>query len=235
MHNKLPCRLLSCRREILSPPRLRSHPSRSPAGAGQLPRQHRPPGCESARGDGPRSSFSTHVGLARSLPRARLVRGREVRHLPPLGRLLRSGIRKRVVLAQHVRPGQRRLSPITSPPTARSRSSATRTSSPSSKPQHFDPAAWVDLFTQAGARYVVPVAEHCDGFAMYASDVTPWNAAHMGPHRDIVGELERATRARGLHFGVSSHTAEHWWWYGRGRTISLRRPRGHGSRREPAT
>jgi len=82
--------------------------------------------------------------------------------------------------------------------------------------EHFNPDAWLDLFVRAGARYIVPVAEHCDGFAMYASSMTPYNAAEMGPHRDVVGELERATRARGLHFGVSSHTAEHWWWYGVG-------------------
>jgi alpha-L-fucosidase len=85
--------------------------------------------------------------------------------------------------------------------------------------EHFDPTAWIDLFARAGARYVVPVAEHCDGFAMYASDMTPWNAKAMGPHRDVVGELAAATRARGLRFGVSSHTAEHWWWYGVGREI----------------
>jgi alpha-L-fucosidase len=90
---------------------------------------------------------------------------------------------------------------------------------PMFKAQHFDPAAWVDLFVDAGARYVVPVAEHCDGFAMYASDMTPWNAAAMGPHRDVVGELATATRARGLRFGVSSHVAEHWWWYGEGRSF----------------
>ena len=91
---------------------------------------------------------------------------------------------------------------------------------PMFRAEHFDPAAWVDLFASAGARYVVPVAEHCDGFAMYASDMTPWNAAAMGPHRDVVGELATATRARGLRFGVSSHTAEHWWWYGNGRTFA---------------
>jgi alpha-L-fucosidase len=90
---------------------------------------------------------------------------------------------------------------------------------PMFRAEHFDPNAWVDLFVRAGARYVVPVAEHCDGFAMYASDMTPWNAVSMGPHRDVVGELAAATRARGLHFGVSSHTAEHWWWYGVGRAI----------------
>ncbi len=79
--------------------------------------------------------------------------------------------------------------------------------------EHFDPNAWIDLFIRAGAKYVVPVAEHCDGFPMYNSSFTNWDAAKMGPHRDVVGELERAARARGLHFGVSSHRAEHWWWY----------------------
>lgn len=84
------------------------------------------------------------------------------------------------------------------------------------KAENFDANAWVDLFVQAGARYVVPVAEHCDGFAMYDSDFTAWDAAKMGPKRDIVGELAKATRARGLRFGVSSHRAEHWWWYNEG-------------------
>jgi alpha-L-fucosidase len=85
---------------------------------------------------------------------------------------------------------------------------------PMFKAEKFDPAAWVDLFQAAGAKYVVPVAEHCDGFAMYASQMTPWNALAMGPKRDVVGEIAKAARAKGLRFGVSSHTAEHWWWYG---------------------
>ncbi len=84
---------------------------------------------------------------------------------------------------------------------------------PMFRAEKFDPDAWVDLFARAGARYVVPVAEHCDGFAMYDSDVDGWNAARMGPKRDVVGELASAIRKRGLHFGASSHRAEHWWWY----------------------
>ena len=80
----------------------------------------------------------------------------------------------------------------------------------------FDPDAWADLFVRAGARYVVPVAEHCDGFAMYDSKFTLWDAARMGPKRDVVAALEKAVRARGLRFGVSSHRAEHWWWYHEG-------------------
>jgi alpha-L-fucosidase len=77
----------------------------------------------------------------------------------------------------------------------------------------FNADEWVDLFVRAGAKYVVPVAEHCDGFPMYASDFTAWNASRMGPKRDVVGEIAAATRKRNLHFGASSHRAEHWWWY----------------------
>lgn len=87
---------------------------------------------------------------------------------------------------------------------------------PEFKAEKFDPDAWVNLFAAAGARYVVPVAEHCDGFAMYDSDMSAWTAAKMGPKRDIVGDLATATRKRGLHFGVSSHRAEHFWWYAGG-------------------
>ena len=87
---------------------------------------------------------------------------------------------------------------------------------PSFRGEKFDADAWVDLFARAGARYVVPVAEHCDGFAMYSSALTEWNAAKMGPKRDVVGELAVAVRKRGMHFGLSSHRAEHWWWYNGG-------------------
>lgn len=81
----------------------------------------------------------------------------------------------------------------------------------------FDAGGWIELFEAAGAKYVVPVAEHCDGFAMYDSDMTRWDSAEMGPRRDIAGELMRAARAAGMHYGLSSHRAEHWWWYGVGR------------------
>jgi alpha-L-fucosidase len=91
---------------------------------------------------------------------------------------------------------------------------------PTFKAEHFDPAAWADLFKKAGAKYVVPVAEHHDGFAMYDSGVSDWTAAKMGPHRDTTGELAKAVRAAGLHFGVSSHRVEHNFFLGPGRKIS---------------
>jgi alpha-L-fucosidase len=88
---------------------------------------------------------------------------------------------------------------------------------PMFKAEHFDPAAWARLFREAGAKYVVPVAEHHDGFPMYESDLTDWCAGKMGPKRDVVGELAQAIRAEGLHFGASSHRAEHDWFFDGGR------------------
>ncbi len=79
------------------------------------------------------------------------------------------------------------------------------------KAEKFDPAAWADLFSRAGARYVVPVAEHHDGFAMYDCGFTQWSAAKMGPRRDIIGELAAAVRERNMVFGLSTHREEHWW------------------------
>lgn len=87
------------------------------------------------------------------------------------------------------------------------------------KAEHFDPDAWARLFHDAGARYVVPVAEHHDGFAMYDSDLSEWTAVKMGPHRDVIGLLAVAMRKQGLRFGVSSHRAEHDWFFDGGRHI----------------
>ncbi len=90
---------------------------------------------------------------------------------------------------------------------------------PQFKAEKWDPADWARLFKQAGARYVVPVAEHHDGFAMYNSDLSDWSAAKMGPKRDVIGDLAKAVRAEGLHFGASFHRAEHDWFFDGGRTF----------------
>jgi len=75
----------------------------------------------------------------------------------------------------------------------------------------FDADAWAALFRRAGAQFVVPTAEHHDGFPLYDSALTRWNAAQMGPRRDLIGELAEAVRRQSMVFGVSSHRAEHWW------------------------
>jgi len=50
------------------------------------------------------------------------------------------------------------------------------------KAEKFDPNAWAELFRRAGARYVIPPAEHHDGFAMWDSTLTRWDAKDMGPN-----------------------------------------------------
>lgn len=88
---------------------------------------------------------------------------------------------------------------------------------PMFKAEKFDPVQWVTLFKKAGARYVVPVAEHHDGFAMYNTALSRWNAFNMGPKRDIIGELSKEIRKQGLIFGLSSHRIEHWFFFNHGR------------------
>ena len=83
--------------------------------------------------------------------------------------------------------------------------------------EKFDPDEWMELFRDAGAKYVFPVAEHHDGFQMYKSELSHWNAYEMGPHRDILGELRDAAERAGITFCTSSHRAEHWWFMGHGK------------------
>ncbi len=84
---------------------------------------------------------------------------------------------------------------------------------PMFKAEHFNADEWVDLFVESGAKFVGPVAEHHDGFAMWDSKLTDWDAADMGPKRDIVGELAEAVRKRGLKFMTSFHHAWNWRYY----------------------
>ena len=82
---------------------------------------------------------------------------------------------------------------------------------------NFDAKEWIDLFKASGARYVVPVAEHHDGFQMYKSDLSLFNAYEMGPCRDVLGELHGEMDKQGLTRGLSSHRIEHWWFLSGGR------------------
>ncbi len=75
------------------------------------------------------------------------------------------------------------------------------------KAEHFDAEEWADLFEKAGARFAGPVAEHHDGYAMWASKLTPWNALDTGPKRDITGEMAAAVRKRGMKFIATFHHA----------------------------
>ncbi len=90
---------------------------------------------------------------------------------------------------------------------------------PMFKAEKFNAAEWVSLFKKAGIKYVMPVAEHHDGFAMYETEFNRWNAKDMGPCRDVVGELKSECEKQGLTLCASSHRAEHYFFMNMGRTF----------------
>lgn len=61
---------------------------------------------------------------------------------------------------------------------------------------------WADVFASAGARYVVMVSKHHDGYCLWPSQAAHPGAG-LGPsQRDVVGELAQATRAHGMRFAI---------------------------------
>lgn len=75
------------------------------------------------------------------------------------------------------------------------------------KAEHFNAREWVDLFQRAGAKFGGEVAEHHDGFAMWNSKITPWNAVLMGPRRDVLGEYREELKKHGMKFMATFHHA----------------------------
>ena len=80
---------------------------------------------------------------------------------------------------------------------------------PMFKAENFNAEEWAALFKKAGARFAGPVAEHHDGYSMWASKKTPWNTMDTGPMRDITGELEKAIRAQDMKLITTFHHAKH--------------------------
>lgn len=80
---------------------------------------------------------------------------------------------------------------------------------PEFKAENWDPDAWARLFKDVGFKYCVMTAEHHDGWANWDSDLTPWNAVNMGPHRDLVGDLGTALKKQGIKFAPSYHRERH--------------------------
>jgi len=67
---------------------------------------------------------------------------------------------------------------------------------------NWDPAAWAERFAASGARYIVLVTKHHDGYCLWPTDVPNPHRPGFHSRRDVVGELAEAVRARGLRFGV---------------------------------
>nr|WP_166180332.1 alpha-L-fucosidase [Altererythrobacter segetis] len=82
------------------------------------------------------------------------------------------------------------------------------------KAEKFDPAALMEKYAAAGAKYFVSMGVHHDNFDLWSSAHHRWNATKVGPMRDVVGEWRDEARQRGLRFGVSEHlgASHNWWW-----------------------
>ena len=75
----------------------------------------------------------------------------------------------------------------------------------------YDPQAWAALFEEAGAKYMVITAKHHDGFTLYDSKVSVWNAVKAAAaHRDLLQPLADAVRARGIKFGLYYSQSQDW-------------------------
>lgn len=68
--------------------------------------------------------------------------------------------------------------------------------------KQWDPDEWAEAFRNSGAKYVVLVTKHHDGYCLWPSGVENPHEKNWTSKRDIVGELARAVRAQGLRFGV---------------------------------
>lgn len=72
-------------------------------------------------------------------------------------------------------------------------------------PTQFDPDQWMKAIRTAGAKYVILVAKHHDGFCLwptaqtdYSVKASPW----QNGKGDVVGDVARAARKYGLKFGI---------------------------------
>lgn len=81
------------------------------------------------------------------------------------------------------------------------------------KAEKWQPDRLMALYKKAGARYFVSMGSHHDNFFLWNSKLHQWNAVAMGPHRDVVGDWQKAARKYGLKFGVSEHLGASFTWF----------------------
>lgn len=74
--------------------------------------------------------------------------------------------------------------------------------------ERFDPAAWAQLAREAGMGYVVLTARHHDGFCLWRTETTKYNATRLGPRQDLVAEYVHAVRSAGLKVGLYYSVAD---------------------------
>lgn len=80
-------------------------------------------------------------------------------------------------------------------------------------PAKFSPKALVDIYKDAGARFLIIQGVHHDQFDMWDSKYQAWNSTRLGPKRNFLGEWEKASREAGIRFGITFHHEYSWWWW----------------------
>ncbi|WP_338140837.1 alpha-L-fucosidase [Candidatus Litorirhabdus singularis] len=75
---------------------------------------------------------------------------------------------------------------------------------------NWKPAEWAQLFSDFGARYVVLVSKHHDGYTLWPSAVPNPHQDNWFNKQDIVGELADAVRAKGMKYGLYYSTGLDW-------------------------
>ena len=103
------------------------------------------------------------------------------------------------------------------------------------KAEKWDPDRLMGLYKKAGARYFVSMGVHHDNFDLWNSTHHKWNAVKMGPHRDVVGDWQKAAKKLGLRFGVSEHLGASFTWFQDSHRVGQDRSAGRRSlrRRRP--
>jgi alpha-L-fucosidase len=81
------------------------------------------------------------------------------------------------------------------------------------KAEQWEPKKLMALYKKAGARYFVSMGSHHDDFFLWNSSLHKWNAVNYGPHRDVVGDWQKAAKEQGLPFGVSEHLGASFTWF----------------------
>ena len=81
------------------------------------------------------------------------------------------------------------------------------------KADQWDPEHLVSLYKRVGAKYFFAMANHHDNLDLWDSKYQSWNAARVGPKKDLIGGWAKAAKKNGLPFGVSVHASHAWTWY----------------------
>ncbi len=81
------------------------------------------------------------------------------------------------------------------------------------KAERWDPEKLMALYKKVGAKYFVSMGTHHDNFFLWNSKLHRWNAAKMGPKKDVVGLWQKAAKKEGMRFGVSEHLGASYTWF----------------------